>query len=107
LAFKEMSMGKIYTIEEIRDIVVPIAKAYSVPKLALFGSVAKGQATLESDIDLIIEKGSYIRGLFLFCEFAEKLEEALQKKVDILTYGGLSEHFSYITNEEVVLYESQ
>ena len=97
---------KIYTIEEIKEIVTPIAKAYEIPKIAVFGSVARGEATAESDIDFIIEKGNKITGLFSFGAFAEMLEKGLNKKVDILTYTGLSEHFEYIIEEEVVIYES-
>ena len=34
----------IYTIDEIRRKVVPIAKKYGVKKLSLFGSYARGEA---------------------------------------------------------------
>ncbi|WP_407381965.1 hypothetical protein [Methanobrevibacter sp.] len=35
----------IYTIEEIRNIVIPIAKKYGIAKISLFGSYAKEKAT--------------------------------------------------------------
>ena len=41
----------IYTVDEIRKIVSPIAQKYGVAALYLFGSYARGEATVESDID--------------------------------------------------------
>ena len=35
-------MARIYTIDEIKNITVPVAKQYGVEKVALFGSYAKG-----------------------------------------------------------------
>ena len=39
----------IYTIEEIRRIITPIAKKYRLPAVYLFGSYARGDATETSD----------------------------------------------------------
>ena len=50
----------VYTIDEIKFIVVPIAKTYGVSSVSLFGSYAKGTATSDSDIDFIIDKGDLI-----------------------------------------------
>ena len=46
-------MGKIYTIDEIREKVKPIAEKYGIEKVWLFGSYARGEATEESDVDLL------------------------------------------------------
>ncbi|MBR1805506.1 MAG: nucleotidyltransferase domain-containing protein [Selenomonadaceae bacterium] len=43
----------IYTIDEIRRNVTPIAKKYGVKKLSLFGSYARGETDDKSDVDLI------------------------------------------------------
>ena len=45
----------IYTLEQIRDAVAPIAKKYQIPAVYLFGSYARGTATEESDIDLLVD----------------------------------------------------
>lgn len=47
---------KIYTIDEIKAIAVPIAKRYGISALYLFGSYARGEATSSSDLDFRIEK---------------------------------------------------
>lgn len=43
----------IYTIEQIRDIASPIAAAYGVKSLSLFGSYARGEATEDSAVQLL------------------------------------------------------
>ena len=40
-------MGKIYTIDEITAAVKPIAEKYGIDKVWLFGSYARGEATLQ------------------------------------------------------------
>ena len=96
-------------IEEIKDKIIPIAKAYDIPKVALFGSFARGEATEESDIDLLIERGnsSKMKG-FSYFSFELALEAALGKKIDILTYKQLETSWleKYAKADEVVIYEA-
>lgn len=97
-------MDKVYTIDEIKEIVVPIAKTHEVGKIYLFGSYARGEATPESDIDLRIEKGK-LKGLFALGALYADLEDALSKKLDLLTTGSLDKKFlKQISGEEVLLY---
>ena len=77
---------KVYTVEEIRKIAAPIARQYGVAELYLFGPYARGEATAESDIDFIMDGGE-IRSLYRLSAFRLDLEEALGKKVDLLTFG--------------------
>lgn len=75
-------------IEEVlRNSRTRFAAEYGVTRLGIFGSYAKGTATANSDVDLIVE---FERPLGLrFIDFAEELERLLNKKVDILTPDGL------------------
>lgn len=45
----------IYTAEEIRRRITPVAVRYRLKAGYLFGSYARGEATDESDIDLLID----------------------------------------------------
>ena len=45
----------IYTTNEIAERVRPIAKAYGIDKVFLFGSYARGEATEDSDVDFYVE----------------------------------------------------
>jgi len=98
-------MSKIYEIDEIKKISVPIAQEYGVKKLALFGSYARGEQKTTSDIDFLIEKGE-IQDLFMFCGFINTLEDNLGVHVDVLTYDALKNSLiSDAIKEEVILYE--
>ncbi len=72
---------KVYTIEEIKQILREILQDKPVYQVILFGSYAKKEANKKSDIDLVIDTKSKLKGfalLKLICEIKEKL----QKEVD-------------------------
>lgn len=96
--------NKIYSIDEIKNIVAPIAKQYGVERVYLFGSYARGQANETSDLDFRIDRGT-LRGLFalggLYCD----LEEVFDKELDLLTTGSLDQSFlNRIAKEEILVY---
>lgn len=96
---------KIYTIDEIRSNIFPIARRYGVERVYLFGSYARGEATHDSDIDLRVDKGK-LRGLIALSGLRLDISEALSKEVDLLTTKSLSEDFrNEIKNDEVLIYE--
>ena len=95
---------KIYTVDEIRTIVIPIARRHGVAALYLFGSYAKGEATSDSDIDFLVDGGE-IRSLYQLAAFRLDLEEALGKPVDLLTLGHNDQVFiRRIRKDEVKIY---
>lgn len=57
-------MAEKYSIQELKDIVTPLAQKYGAQRVYLFGSYARRDMTESSDVDLRIDKGS-IRGLAL------------------------------------------
>ncbi len=95
----------IYSVDEIRARVSPVARRYGVERVMLFGSYARGDATPDSDIDLRIDSGA-LRGYFKLAGFHRELEDALSAHVDVLTTGALDDKFlRRIHNEEVMIYE--
>ena len=89
----------------IQYYVTTLGKDYGAAKVSLFGSYARGEARPDSDIDLLIEKGS-IRGMQVL-DFQEDLSKALGRPVDVVTTAGASDRFlSKIRADEVVLYEA-
>lgn len=77
----------VYKIEEIAERVRPIAERYGVGKIYLFGSYARGEATEESDIDLLVDAEN-IHGLEYFGLW-DDLERALEKSLDLVTINAL------------------
>jgi predicted nucleotidyltransferase len=68
-------------LEEIR-------RRFDVESLSLFGSVARDQASPQSDLDILV---AYSRapGLFGFLELKEYLEDLLGRPVDLVTSNAL------------------
>ena len=68
-----------YTIDEIKRRITPVAQKYSLAAVYLFGSYARGDATAESDVDLLVDlSGSTAHGMLLGVLCAD-LEEALDR----------------------------
>jgi len=61
-----------------------LEKRYGITRMGLFGSVARDQATKESDIDVVVQMLS--PNLFTLVHVKEELEEALHGQVDIIHY---------------------
>ncbi|MEK6755716.1 MAG: nucleotidyltransferase family protein [Bacteroidota bacterium] len=59
-------------------------EGYGVKSLAIFGSVARNEATEESDIDILVEFGQPV-GLFEFVRIKARLEKILNRPVDLVT----------------------
>lgn len=69
----------------------------------LFGSFARGEGNSASDIDLLV-RFSKPKG-YDFLDAAFEIEEALGKKVDLITEAGLSKHVrEYVYKDLQVLY---
>ena len=73
-----------YTIDQIKEIVAPVAEKYGVGSVSLFGSYARGEADEKSDIDLLMDRGN-IRDLFQYGSMISDLEEALGCHVDLVS----------------------
>ena len=56
----------VYTIDEITARITPVAEKYGIPAVYLFGSYARGTATEDSDVDLLIDMTGVRRGLHGF-----------------------------------------
>lgn len=94
-----------YTIDEIKEKTIPIAIKYDVDALGLFGSYARGEATEESDVDLLVKKGG-LRSLIQYFAFVNELEKALRCHVDLVTSE--IEDRAFLDNaykDQVILYE--
>ena len=100
-------MSHIYSLSEIKETVAPIAKAYGVTSMTLFGSQARGTATAESDLDSKIDADA-IDTLIKLCNFRLDLEDALGFSVDVITSDMPDDAFlCNIEQDEVLIYEKQ
>lgn len=88
-------------IEEIKKKAIPILKEAGVTRSSLFGSVVRGEAVKDSDIDMLVELPKYI-SLFDFVGLQLKLEQALNIKVDLGEFSTIKPRLrDYILKEAV------
>ncbi len=72
----------VITIKTIINLVKPIAEKYHVEQIYLFGSYARGEASIDSDVDFLVYGGKNFKLTNIFA-LAEELRVALNKKVDV------------------------
>jgi predicted nucleotidyltransferase len=65
-----------------------LLQKYGIASIGLFGSCARGEENPSSDVDILVEF-SVIPTYFKFLELEEDLEKILDRKVDLVTRGGL------------------
>jgi len=75
----------------------PIRKAY------IFGSYARKSADKESDIDIMVELDHHEPIGMKFFGYRLELEKLLNKKVDLVSTEGLSEHIRPLIDEDKIL----
>lgn len=97
-------MKKQNLIPTIKKKILPILKKHSVKRAAIFGSVARGTAKAKSDVDLLIEYKTKKKSLFDLVDLKSDLEDALDRKVDLVTYRSIYWRLrEQILSEQVVI----
>jgi predicted nucleotidyltransferase len=65
-----------------------LIKKYSISNIGIFGSFARGEENISSDIDILIDFNIY-PDLFTFIEISNYLKFKLSRKVDLVTTNAL------------------
>ena len=78
-------------LNEKRDEIIQIAARHGAFDIRIFGSVARGEARQDSDIDLLVRTGPETSSWFP-AGLIMDLEEILNHPVEIVTQGGLNKH---------------
>ena len=91
-----------FTTSEIAE----ICRKNDVDRLGIFGSVARGEATKESDVDLLV-RFSKPKSLLTIIGLEEEMEAIIGRPVDLLTEAALSPYIrENIVQDLVVIYEA-
>ena len=88
---------KVYTIEEIKEILKELLNNMPVYSVILFGSYAKNTATKISDIDLVIDTKETLIGFKLY-SLITQIEEKFEKEIKSFEKSEIIEN-SKIDNE--------
>ena len=97
--------NKVFTIENIIGLVKPIAEKYHVDQIYLFGSYARGEAGIDSDLDFLVYGGEKFKLTMIFA-LAEELREVLEKNVDVFEIHEInqnSEFYNTIMKERLLV----
>lgn len=86
--------------EFVKRQVVNVLRRHHIRHAGIFGSYARGEQTAKSDLDVIIQPR---KGMgFDFFGLQLELEEKLKKKVDLISYRGISPYLKkYVLQDEV------
>ena len=69
------------TMEEVKTLIQMLLRKYNAEYALLFGSYARGEATAESDIDVVVVGGKNFKARDIF-SFGEDLRQMTNKDVD-------------------------
>ena len=85
-----------------REAIIEIAAQHKAINLAVFGSVARGEDTETSDVDILVD---FLPGASLIEHFClqEALSEFLKTPVDVISRKGLKPRDAHIREEALVL----
>jgi predicted nucleotidyltransferase len=82
---------------QIRSALPKLKLRYPIARMAIFGSQVRGDATIESDVDILVSFDGSIG--IEFIDLADELEKILGKKVDLITMESIKpRQWDYLKN---------
>jgi len=104
-----MKRTYIHTLIHFMDVIAllrkhePILKIqYGVEKIGIFGSFARGEEHVDSDVDVLVsfQKGEKIFENFMDCKFY--LEDLFERKVDLVMMNSIKPRYKSHVFSEIV-----
>lgn len=74
------------TVDHLKVHIIPILQKHGVRKASLFGSVARGDATPSSDVDILVDLPPE-KSILDLIDLKLELEAALGRDVDLAEYN--------------------
>lgn len=79
----------VFSLSELRQMIKPLIERYGMKSAQLFGSYARGEADGESDIDVLVDRGSC--GFLDICALADDIYHASGKLSDVYDISELKQ----------------
>ena len=90
-------------LHDYKELINKIALKHGVRSIRVFGSFARGEETVDSDIDFLVELEP-TRSLLDMISMKYEIEDLTGRKVDVVTAKGISPYLvEQITKEAVPL----
>jgi uncharacterized protein len=96
-----MTVSTEVTSPELRAQILAIARRHGARTVRLFGSRARGEATADSDVDLLLDMPPE-RSLLDLIAIEEEIEELLGLHVDLATTRSLSPYIREAVEREAI-----
>lgn len=96
------TMGSMNAIVVDADRLREVCERYGVARLEVFGSVSRGEATPDSDIDLLYELKPEARLGFAFFDLEDDLAALFGRPVDLVPRDGINKYL-----REAILADAQ
>lgn len=94
-------MGIVEPLKDRREEILRIARSHGALRVRVFGSVVRGEAEPDSDVDMLVdlEPG---RSLLDIIAIKQDLEDLLGRKVDVVTEAAVSPYIREEVFKEAV-----
>lgn len=89
------------TVATLQQLKPELVLKYHISSLGLFGSIVRSDFTNESDIDIIVDFSEPVGIEFIY--LANELESKLNRKVDLVSKGGIKPNY-YSQIEPQIVY---
>ncbi len=94
-----MGLGKRYILI-LRKFMAERGADYGISRIAVFGSVARGDETPESDVDLLVE---FSRPVGIeFIDLGNALEKELGRRVDVVSRAGIKDKYFKEIEKDII-----
>jgi len=90
-----------FAVRGSKEDIARIATAHGARNVRVFGSARRGEASVTSDLDLLVDM-SEGRNLLDLIALSNDLEDRLGLEVDVVTEGGLSPYLRELILSEAV-----
>jgi predicted nucleotidyltransferase len=107
----------VYSIDELKKRVAPVARKYDLRAVFVFGSYARNEATDGSDVDVLIDRtDSKVKSMFDMGGLYNDLCDSIGKEVDLVTTYALTQDGEHdrtpwftenVMRERVSIYEQR
>ena len=78
-------------MQPVSERIIDILPKNGVKRASFFGSIVRGEMTEDSDVDLLVEFEGR-RSLLDLVHLKNELEDAVNQRVDLLTYKSIHTH---------------
>jgi predicted nucleotidyltransferase len=91
--------------QKLQNAIPAIRTRYGVKRIGIFGSFARSEQTRSSDVDVLVEFADGQATFDNFMQLVYFLEDLFNRKVDLLTVGGIDKYIRSRVEREVIWIE--